>query len=236
MVLRHAKTAFGSTHVFPGGVLEVEDEQVADRCVGVDAPRSDAILGVDNGGLAYFSAAIRELFEEAGVLLARTRSGAWADSDSLAPERQALNAGRRSWSEFLKQHDLQLAADALHYFSYWITPRGLPKRFATRFFAAALPEGQRASHCGIETTNSCWVAPRLALEQNAEGGFELPWPTIMTLRALRDFDSAAAVLRWAAEHGRRGVERVLPVIVHRDGQRQFLMPGDPEYPPGRGES
>lgn len=235
LVLRHARSAFGSTYVFPGGVIEDDDHRVEHHCAGHGNESSDALLGVQGEGIAYFSAAIRELFEEAGVLLARSASGIWADTSALADDRAQLNAANDGWLPFLKRHDLRLAADALHYFSFWVTPRGLPKRFTTRFFAAALPEGQEATHCGIELTDSRWVAPHQALKENARGQFALPQPTLVTMRALSQFSSISAVLDWTAEQRLSGVERVLPVFIHQDGEKRVLMPGDADYPPGGGE-
>ena len=230
LVLRHAKTSFGSTYVFPGGLLESDDAQVIRHCDGLDEAAANAALDVRDGGMAYFSAAIRELFEEAGVLLARTAAGDWADASGFAAERDALNAGSDSWLAFLERHDLRLACDALHYFSFWITPREIPKRFSTRFFAAALPDGQTASHCGTELTDSRWMSAQQALTESEREGFDLPHPTAVTLRELCRFGDTAATLHWACECCRRGVDCLLPATVIVDGERQVLMPGDPGYP------
>lgn len=230
LVLRHAKTSFGSTYVFPGGLLETDDEQVNNRCDGLDEAAANAALRVRSGGMAYFSAAIRELFEEAGVLLARNAAGEWVDASAFAAERDALNAGSDSWRTFLDRHDLRLACDALHYFSFWITPREIPKRFSTRFFAAALPRGQAASHCGTELTDSRWMSAQQALRESETEGFDLPHPTAVTLRELGRFEDTAATLHWACECCRRGVDCLLPATAIVDGERQVLMPGDPGYP------
>ena len=230
LVLRHARTSFGSTYVFPGGLLETDDSRVAARCDGTDAESANATLGVHTGGIAYFSAAIRELFEEAGVLLARDAAGNWVDASGFADERRALNAGEVSWRDFLGRNDLRLACDALHYFSFWITPREIPKRFSTRFFAAALPRGQTASHCGTELTDSCWMSAASALKASKTEGFDLPHPTAVTLNDLSQFADTETMLNWACEQGRRGVGCLLPATVVIDGERQVLMPGDPGYP------
>ena len=229
LVLRHARTAFGATYVFPGGVLEREDSKVAHRCDGLSPDSADAALLTQADGMAYYSAAARELFEEAGVLLARTSAGSWADTGSLDAERDALNAGSLSWVEFLERHDLRVACDALHYFSYWITPRAIPRRFSTRFFAAALPARQVASHCGGELTDSRWLSATAALEHCRNGGFDLPHPTRLTLEALAGFPDTGSVLSWAGNTCRAGVDCVLPIMLDRDGERRVLMPGDPDY-------
>lgn len=230
LVLRHARTSFGSTYVFPGGLLETDDANVAARCDGIDAHAANATLGVRSDGIAYYSAAIRELFEEAGVLLARDAAGNWVDAAGFAEDRVALNAGDDSWRDFLERNDLRLAGDALHYFSFWITPREIPKRFSTRFFAAALPSGQTATHCGTELTDSCWMSAAGALEASKNEGFDLPHPTAVTLKGLSRFADTAATLSWACEQCRRGVDCLLPATVVVDGERQVLMPGDPGYP------
>jgi len=230
LVLRHAGTSFGSTYVFPGGLLETDDDAVAARCDGIDSAGANRMLNVESGGIAYFSAAIRELFEEAGVLLAKTTGGEWVDPAQFGDERDALNAGRDSWSAFLQRHDLRLACDALHYFSFWITPREIPKRFSTRFFAAALPAGQTATHCGTELIDSRWLSPRQALCENEKDGFELPHPTIVTLQSLSEFVDTNAALRWAGQRCRDGIDCLLPAVVLRSGENHLLMPGDPDYP------
>ena len=230
LVLRHAKTSFGATYVFPGGVLGPEDTQVADRCAGMSEARASATLGLESGGLAYYSAAIRESFEEAGVLLARTAAGEWADARSLAHHRAPLNDGRESWRDFLLRYDFYLACDALHYFSFWITPRELAKRFSTRFFAATLPDGQIATHCGTELTDSRWLPARKALAGHEEGRFELPHPTVVTLRELSRFDDLPSLIEWADERSRAGVACLLPATVVINGERRVLMPGDAGYP------
>ncbi len=235
LVLRHAKTAFGATYVFPGGVLGPEDAIVADRCAGLSEANANATLGLESGGLAYYSAAIRESFEEAGVLLARTSAGEWADARSLAHYRVPLNDGRESWLGFLQRYDLLLACDALHYFSFWITPRELAKRFSTRFFAAALPDGQVATHCGTELTDSRWLPARVALADYEKGRFELPHPTVVTLRDLSRFDDVSTLLEWADERSRGGVECLLPAAVVINGERRVLMPGDAGYPDHEGD-
>ena len=229
-MLRHAKTSFGSTYVFPGGLLETDDDGVAARCDGIDPVRANRILSVESGGIAYFSAAIRELFEEAGVLLARSADGKWADPAPFGDERDALNAGRECWSAFLERNNLRLACDALHYFSFWITPREIPKRFSTRFFAAALPNGQTATHCGTELTDSRWMSAQQALLENQEDGFELPHPTVVTLESLSDFVDTNAALGWAGQRLREGINCLLPAVVMRSGKPHVLMPGDPDYP------
>lgn len=230
LVLRDAKTSFGATYVFPGGLLGSEDEMVHDRCDGIDEESANSTFQLTTGGIAYYSAAIRELFEEAGVLLARTAAGEWADAEPLDHYRDTLNKGQESWQGFLARYDLRLACDALHYFSFWITPREVAKRFSTRFFVAALPDGQVATHCGTELTDSRWLSARQALADNEAGDIELPHPTVMTLQSLSQFHNTKTMLGWADDRCRNGVECVRPAVVIVAGERRLLMPGDPGYP------
>ena len=230
MVLRHARTSFGASYVFPGGLLHADDDAVGARCLGIDDSDADRILSLERGGLAYFSAAIRELFEEAGVLLARDADGGWANASALSHHREPLNDGSESWQTFLEQHDLRLVCDGLHYFSFWVTPREAHKRFSTRFFVAGLPDGQDAEHCGTEVTDSRWMTPAGALEESGAGKIEIPHPTIRTLKRLTPFRTSSDMVAWAKEQERAGVECLLPAIVtHGDAQR-VVMPGDPDYP------
>ncbi|NOX68041.1 MAG: NUDIX domain-containing protein [Gammaproteobacteria bacterium] len=230
LVLRHAKSAFGASYVFPGGVLEATDDRVGELREGVDDAGANAVLNLSSGGGAYFSAAIRELFEEAGILLARTADGNWADPCSYPGARDGLNGGQLSWIDFLHKEQLNLAYDALHYFSFWVTPREMPKRFTTRFFLAALPGGQEAAHCGGELTDSRWMTAAAAIAASEAGEIEIPHPTVLTLRRLSEFDTARSMLDWAAGRSEAGIPCYLPAVVIVDGCRLVVMPDSPLYP------
>lgn len=230
LVLRHGRAAFGDSYVFPGGLLEGQDYDVEHRCGGIDAAVANTTLGLDEGGLAYYSAAIRELFEEAGVLLARDAGGRWADAEALAGYREALNSGRESWPAFLDRHDLVLACDALNYFSFWITPREMNRRFSTRFFVAGMPVGQSAKHCGTELTDSRWLTVEAALAESRKAGLQLPHPTRISLETLGRFRTAAEMLAWAARQSESGVTCTEPAIVSVRGKPRVVMPDDDLYP------
>ena len=230
LVLRHSKASFGDSYVFPGGLVETSDYEVWSRCDGLDAGAANARLDLDNGGLAYYSAAIRELFEEAGILLARNVTGHWPGVDALAADRDALNAGALTWPEFLEAHDLRLACDSLVYFEYWVTPREIPKRFATRFFLARLPDGQVASHCGRELTDSRWLTAAAALADARDAKLQLPRPTEASLETLDDFGDVDSMLAWAEQRCRAGVNCKLPAVISVDGKPRVVMPGDQLYP------
>ncbi len=230
LVLRHAKSSFGASYVFPGGVLEATDEMVANQGGELDAAAANSVLNLPTGAAAYFSAAVRELFEEAGILLARTANGDWVDPSPFSSLRDDLNAGRLLWEDFVREKDLRLAYDALHYFSFWVTPREMPKRFSTRFFLAALPGEQEAKHCGGELTDSRWMGATDAIAANKAGEIDIPHPTVLTLQRLSQFRTVESMLEWAAKSSEAGVACYLPALVTVDGCRQVVMPDSPLYP------
>jgi 8-oxo-dGTP pyrophosphatase MutT (NUDIX family) len=217
---RHERSAFGGAHAFPGGVLESSDSRVCDHCVGVSASEADTLLGID-GGLAYFSAGVRELFEETGVLLAAVGRG----EVDLPAARSALNDGSLDWQAFVNENELQLDCGALHYFSFWITPEALPRRFSTRFFLAAMPDDQDAAHCGGELTDSCWLSAEDALAASHDGSITLHFPTIRTLEALARHRSLGDLLDWAVACGRAGVPCIFPEIAKRGGEARVIVAG-----------
>lgn len=201
MVRRHARASFGSKFAFPGGVLEAADAAVLASCRGVSEEQANRLLGIDKGGLAYFSAAIRELFEESGVLLAEHALPA----EALQQARQALNAGELDWQEFTTANSLTLLCDRLQYFSFWITPVGAPKRYSARFFLAEVPAGQEASHDGSELTESCWMTAADILAARKQKAMKLPYVTRKTLKRVAKFPDTSSLLAWARACGEKGV-------------------------------
>lgn len=226
MVRRHSQSSFGDAYAFPGGVVDPEDKLVHDYCRGVSSREADARLGVSGEGLDYYSAAIRELFEESGVLL--------ADTDEVAegPDaaRDALNDGSDNWADFVLRNELELQCDPLHYFSHWITPPSIPKRYSTRFFIAAMPERQIAAHCGGELTDSCWITAHDVLAAGRAGKIELHFPTIKTLESIARHKSFDELIEWAASCVEWGVTSMLPIMIKRDGKEAVALPGEKDYP------
>lgn len=202
LLRRAAGHVFGAhAHVFPGGALDNADDapDLAARCVGGSA-RARACLGHTGRALAYWMAAIRESFEEAGVLAGCTTA---ADAGQQAAERAALNAGHRDWLAVVMRLDLRFWPEQLVYFAYWQTPPGAPRRYATRFFAARAPAGQTLSCDGHETDLAWWVRPAEALARHARGEIKLMRPTAATLETLcghADVDSALIALGAAHRH------------------------------------
>lgn len=233
MLRRHSRAVFASHYVFPGGVLEACDTESHHRCSGVTAAQADSMIGIECG-LDFYSAAIREAFEESAILLARTSDRSWAfcddSADSADKYRTMLNAGQMSWSDFLEQNDLWPAYDSLHYFAYWVTPRRRRKRFSTRFFLAVLPEGQCAMHDERELTDSCWMTVDAILASHQRDEMKLMYPTISALRAIGQYDNIEGIVNWAKRRGDSGEAQLLPAFVEVAGKEMVVMPGDPHYP------
>jgi len=226
MVRRHEKSSFGAAYAFPGGVVDDDDSVVHDFCVGLSSRQADLRLGVKENGLDLYSAAIRELFEESGVLLG---NAAGSDEDICAV-RDALNDGAERWSDFVVRNQLELQCDQLHYISHWITPIREPKRYSTRFFLAELPNGQTAMHCGGELTDSRWITAHDMLKAGRDGAVELHFPTIKTLESIARHKTLEALVEWARSCVEWGVTSMAPAIIVRDGKQEIVLPGEKDYP------
>ncbi len=176
-------------HVFPGGAVDREDHDVDLVRRSVLTPdEARAAFGEARPGvecLAFYLAAVREMFEEAGVLLAERTEGRAIDAE-LLDLREAVARGDLPWREFCARFDLRLRTDLLVYLCRWITPTSLPRRFDTRFFAAPLPEGQKASGDDREVERLAWMPPRAALDAMASGQIQMWLPTSTTLQHLAD--------------------------------------------------
>jgi 8-oxo-dGTP pyrophosphatase MutT (NUDIX family) len=242
MLRRNLASEFvAGAYVFPGGSVDPEDRGSAAEglCRGRTDAEASEILGIDSGGLAFWVAALRECFEEAGVMLAQRRDDARPDHGALldtgdpdtaqrfAGYRRAVNAGTTRLLDVCRQEELVLAADHVHYVSHWITPEGAPKRYDTRFFITAAPPGQVASHDDGETIATIWVQPGEALARNAAGDIELLPPTISNLKSIGSFRSTDEVMAWARQV--TDVPTVLPIVLIEDGHLLILRPGDSGY-------
>lgn len=236
MLRRNLRSDFvGGAYVFPGGAVDEADRH-ADLdavCEGRSDDQASAVLGVERGGLAYWVAAIRESFEEAGVLLAHDATGSvvsFADPDVAARferHRRAVDRGEARLVDVCRREHLQLAVGAMHYFSHWITPVGPPRRYDTRFFVAAAPPEQVALHDDRETIANLWVGPREALERHRAGELEMIFPTIKNLQAIARFERAADLLHHAAAIA--AVPTILPRMVSDEQGMRILLPGDEGY-------
>jgi 8-oxo-dGTP pyrophosphatase MutT (NUDIX family) len=245
MLRRNLRSDFvGGAWVFPGGAVDDHDRHgdLDAVCRGRDDADASRQLGIDRGGLAFWVAAIRESFEEAGILLARTAEGRMVDftdpavDDRFRAHRRAVDRGDRRLLDVCRDEGLQLAVDALVYFAHWITPEGPVRRYDTRFFIAAPPGGQVPLHDDREVVAHCWIRPADALARHRAGHFDLITPTLRTLMTLERFasaddalDAAVAVERAARREGRPGAATVLPKIVEHEAGHRILLPGDPGY-------
>jgi 8-oxo-dGTP pyrophosphatase MutT (NUDIX family) len=227
LVKRRAGDAFGDSYTFPGGVVDNDESTSHAFSQGKTPDEADAVLSVAQGGLDYYSAAIRELFEETGILLARDAAGKWFhDGPNVDVLRKEVDQGALHWSDFLRDQELRMASDALHYFAHWETPLSLPKRWSTRFFLAELPPGQDATHDGSELTDCRWIIAADALSLGRDGGMKLPIPTVSTLKSLSEFGSVSEVIDWAECRMTQGIERILPDERTSGGKTKYVIPGN----------
>jgi 8-oxo-dGTP pyrophosphatase MutT (NUDIX family) len=230
MVRRHIMSDFvPDVYVFPGGSVKQADrdaETTPNLCLAPAIPQhAETDLGT---GLRV--AAIREVFEEAGVLLAE-RGGRLLDVSAEETEKFAsysakLQNNEMTLAEIAQQERLQLATQRLTLFAHWITPEPMPKRFDTFFFIAEAPLEQQASHDQLETSAGTWIAPGEALARHEKGEFPLVFATIHQLRDLATFPNAAA----AEGHLRhRAVPTIIPRATMRGGEIEIFLPGEPGY-------
>ena len=236
LVRRHHAIAFmAGAHVFPGGRVDDDDRSADDSwCDAVSGARGKLPGVAPDDALAFQVAAARELFEEAGVLLARHATGEYVsladpvDHERFKEHRAELNAGRRRFRDIVSSEKLRLALDALVHYAHWVTPPLDIRRFDTRFFVSRVPPHQTPIHDDHESTESLWITPRDAIAAVGRHAIVLPPPTWATLRELERFESVDAALSWART---RTVYRREPrVIVENGGVRRFILPGDPLMP------
>lgn len=217
LVLRRSGDAFGDSYTFPGGVLDATDADASCRCSGLDADAADAVLGTESGGLDYYVAVVRELFEETGILLG-------ASKPVNAKLRSELLRGKLSWQDLLKRERISVPCDALHYFAHWITPAELPKRWSTRFFLATMPDGQDVHPDGAEITDYCWTSVDDALASAGSGERKIPFPTRRTIESMAGRNTVAALIEWARQRQADGIAAIQPEIRSEDGKRRIFLP------------
>jgi len=234
MLRRNTRSTWvGGAYVFPGGGVDEEDAspEAASSCRGRTDEEASRVLGLPSGGLGYYVAAVRECFEEAGILLAVSDDGpvTFAEPSVAArfeDHRRKLNGGQVGFLAILRAEGLHLELDRLGYLSHWITPEGAPRRYDTRFFVAVLPEGQEALHDDEEVIASLWVSPSDALVRHEAGEIDLMFPTMKNLQAISRFSRTEELVDAAAA---ASVPDILPrLTVEGEGVR-IVLPGDPSY-------
>lgn len=230
-----AATVAANAYVFPGGVVRADD--YSPMMVGSDRFSASQVYAAlsDRGGkppespeeaAAIFRAATRELFEEAGVLLAEDERGdvlriTTATMSRFARYREALQAGTLSLTDVLGQERLHLGWKQLRYFSHWITPLGLARRYSTRFFVAQLPAEQEALHCSVETSASRWIQPADALVLADAELFLIVFPTRCHLQRLSTFQSIEDLLTYASQ---KQIRTVQPIRAADDSAETITLP------------
>ncbi len=219
----------GGAYVFPGGAIDPGDrsEAILARCPDRGDAEASAQLGLDRGGLGFWVAGVRETFEEAGVLLARSAvTGALVDPSQphLETLRAQLNAGSLTFGAMIESEDLVLDIGEMEVFSHWITPEGNHRRYDTWFFVAAAPEGHAYAHDEGETVESIWIRPADALAAADRGELELIFPTRKSLEALGRFARSADLLD-AVKRATDVPPTNQPRVIQEEGEHRLVLPG-----------
>jgi 8-oxo-dGTP pyrophosphatase MutT (NUDIX family) len=228
MVRRHARSpAFPSAYVFPGGTVGADDLTLhvadSDGLLATLLARSDTRVTSEQAK-ALFVCAVRELFEEAGVLLVRDGAGGLLEvevaevtlQERLESARLSLQAHEVSFGAVIAERGWQPAFDRLVPFSHWITPAAVATRFDTRFFVAELPRGQSALHDTIETSEGVWLRPAHALGED----YQTLFPTTEHLKRLAAFEGVGELLEFARD---KPIRMVSPDVSDGNGGRTIAI-------------
>ncbi|WP_148864664.1 MBL fold metallo-hydrolase [Marinobacter fonticola] len=223
-------------YVFPGGAVDEGDQHddLLPHLEGHDDASASKLLNLKTGGLGYLTAAIRECFEEAGLLLAQDRDGKPVGTEHPAfnDARERLARGELDLPALCQNHNLRLPLDRLAYIDHWITPPGPPRRFDTRFFVAEAPAGQIARHDGEETIDHCWLNPQAALEEHRAGQRLFGAPTLSVIRRLARYKTLDEALG-SAIRAKPMSFPTEPWPARRNDEIVQLSPGQPAYQEAR---
>ena len=238
LLKRHEKSSFmGGNFVYPGGRVDRNDGslEICSLCKGITPEEAYQIFGESippDKSFAHWVAGIRELFEEAGVLLAYDQSGNPfilknpAERERFLNYRNLLQKDKLTICQLAQEEKFLLALDQLYYYAHWITPEARSERFDTRFFLARHPIGQEATYDQKETTVGIWLNPKEALEENLRGEVILSPPTLKTLEDLSRFKSIDEVFNSLRK---KEIRPVLPILTKISGDPLIIFPWDPEY-------
>jgi len=238
LLKRHEKSSFmGGNFVYPGGRVDRDDGslEICSFSKGITFDEAQKILGgtfSPDESFAHWIAGIRELFEEAGVLLAYDQEGNLFqirnqdEQEKFLHYRESLQKSGLTICEMAQKEKLLFALDQLHYYAHWITPEARSERFDTRFFLARYPSGQEASHDRKETTAGIWITPQKALEENLKGEVFLSPPTLKTLEDLLRFKTIDEVFTSLKN---MKIRPILPILTKITSGPLIIFPWDPEY-------
>lgn len=221
---------FPGSYVFPGGAVDPLDSDHTFWIDHVDMDRDSIACGLRGGldlaeCLAYGVAAVRETFEEAGVLLASQQERHRGDLPGLRVVRVSHALAKGWLRDLVLGEDWMLSFSRLSRWSHWITPKAMPKRFDTRFFLALMPPGQTCSPDTRETVEGIWVTPAQALERNLQGEIPLSPPTLVTLQEFLSYPDLRGLL--AESEKRQWGEPRLPRLVKFPQGPVIFEPWDP---------
>lgn len=237
MLERNVKSkSFGGAFVFPGGKVDIQNDLNDFRAnyTECDDKNISQKLNVPEYGLSYLIGAIRECFEEVGILIANDINNndlSFNDSNVISryeKHRESLNCNKKTIFDICKEEKIKLATSQLKYFSHWVTPVEAPQRFDTRFFVCKAPSEQEALIDGHEAVSHCWISPSLALKDFKAGKFPIFFPTIKNLEKLVKYNTSDDLLTAASKL--QNIPRILPMRKKLpNGGFKILMPDDAEY-------
>ena len=239
LMRRHARQSFmGKAFVYPGGQLDDTDSdpELIDFADGMTAETAKMRLNEptlpDAKALGLFFAAIRETFEESGVLLAGSASGENIDftdqktRQRFAKYRTRIHRQEMTLADLARQENLVFRLNDLRPYARWLTPEVEKKRFNTRFFLTAMPPGQNPAHDSMEMTETLWIEPGEALLKQKGGDMLLMPPTLKTLEEMACQSSVAELLSYASS---AAIQTIMPQVA-AEGERIIIkLPHDPEY-------
>ena len=236
MMKRSLRSSFGGIWVFPGGILEDQDQDIAKKnyCNGIDEKKAKAILNYDQESLTYWIASLRETFEETGALIAiRDNNSFFTPTEdeaiNLERLRSDLNNGKISFISILKQLKLKIALERLIYISHWITPDVETKRYTTRFFLTSLNEEVTMTHDDLEGTDSKWIGINEALEAHKAGRISLIMPTIKNLESISSYKNTQEIISAKKAIKAKDIQAIEPKFFKENGQWKGLLPGEYGY-------
>src|SRR5574342_1410099 len=238
LLQRHAKSKFAAgDYVFAGGKIEADDMPPDGEgfCRGLTAGQAAARLGggvAPRQALSYWVGAIREAFEEVGVLLAYGPDGRMLRISSEAKRRYeayrtACQRANPAFFDMLRAEHLTLATDRLAYFAHWITAEEQPLRFDARFFATVMPPEQEPAADGHEIVDLKWLTPAEAFAASSRKDIGLRFPTIKNLELVAAGGAPASTVLESL--GRREVKTIRPRVLQVDGKPLAVLPGDPRW-------